>query len=344
MPKATPETTTTEAAVSSNELLTLTLDQIILDPITDVRTGSVAKDEEQKLDSLARTLYEQGQLQPVVVRPNGQPGKYLLIAGRRRFAAAHIIEEKSKQPFPLRAMLVHKSDDEAYAAAIQENLARRQFSPVELAQQIKQIRERLGLTGTDWSKGVAEFLHVSRATVTQHAKLLDLPAKIQAKVHSGLLSAQSAFDLAAIETSQQEAVLQQAEAMADQEAKAKPAKAAKTAQGGKNDASTDATAADSTETSKIKRKHILAAAREVGETTKPRTRNEILAFFSQVLESADSYSDPIYKFCDILVNKWATGTVSDRSMLNRLNDLNEICEDKAAKTAKAPKTAKKAAK
>ena len=339
MAKATVE------PIDANEdaIVHLTLDQINLDPVTDVRTGPKAKDEEEKIDYLAQSIFEQGQLQPILVRPNGAAGSYNLIAGRRRFAAFNrmrdiaesgkpqVIAEalKERMPLTIKALVVNKTDDEAFAAAIQENLQRRDFSAIDFAQNIADIRKRYDWNASDWSNKVADFLRVSRATVTQHVKLLDMPKDIQAKVHKGQLSAQSAFDLYSVKESQREQVLAKAEELAKEEeaeeAK-KPKKAVKADKGEKAEA----------ESGKIKRKHILEAARqsEALQQAKPRTRNEILALFSDVLESADPYADPIVDLFSTVVNRWATGQVGDRAVYNKLNALNELVADKPKKAVR----------
>jgi ParB/RepB/Spo0J family partition protein len=350
-PLETAGVTVTEAAAPEGVLKALSLDQITLDPVTDVRSGPVAKDETAKIEALAKSMFMNGQIHPVVVRPNGQEGKYLLVAGRRRFAAKKLMAELAasgkhpelaEKPITIDALIVNKSDDEAWAASIQENLQRRQFSPIELAQNIVDIKKRKGWDGEDWSKHVAEFLHVSRATVTQHAKLLDLPKELRDKVHRGELSAQSAFDLREVQERQGAAkaveVAKRAEELAQEEEKEQPVKAKSgkaDAKDGKSAKSGKADKADAEEKGKVKRKHVLAAAREAETIIKPRTRNEIVGFFQEILDSADPYPEPIQDFCKTLVNRWAAGTVGDRALLNKLDIIAEMCGEKRARKSVA---------
>ena len=339
MPKPTIEPIS--AAPSDGTLMQLALDKISLDPITDVRTGPVAKDETAKIDDLARSMYEQGQLQPILVRPDANGG-YLLVAGRRRYAAKKIIATLTNEPVTIDALVVSKNDEEAWSASLQENLQRRQFSPIELAQNIIEIKKRKGLDGDDWSKHVAEFLHVSRATITQHAKLLELDAATRAKVHKGEISAQSAFDLHAVKEDKRAQVLAEAEKLAEAEAAEEAAKPRRP----RSKAEEKAAAAAEPEKGKVKRKHVLEAARksEALTQTKPLTRGEILAFFDGILESTDPYPDAICEFCKTLTGRWATGIVGDRALLNKLDAIAEIigekpASDKPAKVAKPRKGA-----
>lgn len=326
------ETTSVESTATI--VKSLSIDEIELDPITDVRTGPVAKDEAAKIDALAKSIYEVGQAQPIVVRP-GENGKYRLIAGRRRLAAKKLIAEKTGEAVTIDAVIRDSSDEEAWSISIQENLQRRQFSPIELAQNIMDIKKRKDLNGDDWTKHVAEFLHVSRATVSTHAKLLELPAEIRTKVHKGDLSAQSAFDLYAVEEGKRGQVMRDAEKLADKEAADKPAKG----KSGKGKA--DATEPEAEEKGKVKRKHVLEAARANDALVqyKPRTRNELIGFFEEILESADPYPDAIQQFASTFVKKWATGQVGDKSLRNKLDAISEMIAEKPAKGRTTKKVA-----
>jgi ParB/RepB/Spo0J family partition protein len=338
MPKPTIEKAPASTALQG-ELIRLTLDQLKPDPQTDVRMGLPPKDEDAQIDDLARSMFEQGQLQPLQVRKAPENGYYFVTFGRRRFAAAQLIEKQTGAPFPLTAILTQKSDDDAWTSAIYENMHRRNNSPIEFANLIMEVKKRKGFDGPDWTKGVGEFLHVSRATISQHAKLLTLPKSLQSKVHSGVFSRQSALDLMeAEETKRQEEVAARAEELAEEEERSKP-HLTKAASGKASKAAADEStpqsapkrgtprdaeeAADEAEKGKVKRKHVLKAARELDTTTKPRTRGELLDFWSEVLESTDSYSDEVTEFASFYVQKYAAGQGTDRQLRNRLSAIDE---------------------
>jgi ParB family chromosome partitioning protein len=323
----------------------LTLDQITLDPITDVRNGPKSKEDAEKIDLLAKSIYTDGQLQPILVRPNSKEGHYYLIAGRRRYAAKQIIAEKTKEPVTIDAVVVEATDEQAWLSSIQENLQRKQFSPIEIAQNIVDIKKRKNFNGKDWTEKVAVFLHVSRATVLQHSKLLTLPADLKKKVHLGELGVQAAIDLLAVEETKRDEVFAKAEQLAEQEAAEKQpsVKAGKVGKGGKavSDEPTPTAAPakgtpEEAEKGKVKRKHVLEAARQSEALThaKPRTRGEIMDFFQNVLDSTDPYPDPIVAFCQTFTGRWATGQVGDRALLNKLDAISELCGDAAKKSAK----------
>jgi ParB/RepB/Spo0J family partition protein len=342
---STPEVPVIPPTNYAGVLKQLTLDQITLDPNTDVRTGPKSKEDAEKIDLLAKSIYTDGQLQPILVRPNSKEGHYYLIAGRRRYAAKQIIAEKTKEPVTIDAVVVEATDEQAWLSSIQENLQRKQFSPIEIAQNIVDIRKRKGWNGKDWTDKVAVFLHVSRATVSQHAKLLSLPADLRKKVHSGDLGVQAAIDILAVEESKRDEVFAKAEQLAEAEVAEKQAnaKTAKVGKGGKavSDEPTPTSApkkaiSEEVEKGKVKRKHVLEAARQSEALTqaKPRTRGEIMDFFQNVLDSTDPYPDPIVAFCQTFTGKWATGQVGDRALLNKLDAISELCGDAAKKSAK----------
>lgn len=321
--------------------ITLSLDKVALDPITDVRSGPAGKDETVRIDNLAKSMYEEGQLQPIVVRP-GTDGTYLLIAGRRRFLAKQLIakhladNKQLNSPVTIDAIVVDKDDDQAYIAAIQENLQRKQFSPIELAGNIAEIRRRKDFNGPDWSKQVADFLRVSRATVTTHAALLELPVDIRAKTHRGELTAQMAFDLLSVAkakgTAKAQEVLADAEEAAKTEAAEKAAKAGKPGKGKSNEPTPVSGSKNSVpDKARVTREHILDAARKTDSIQKPRTRAEILALFEAVLESADPYPPLMVDFCKTLVTRYATGLVGDRGILNKLDAISEALTEKPAR-------------
>lgn len=332
MPKATIESASqaveapvTALASEGAVIIRLSLSQLTPDPITDVRM-SPSKDEAVKVEDLARSMYEQGQLQPIVVRTNGSEGKYLIVAGRRRFAAAQLIEQKTSEPWLVDAMVRELDDDAAWRAAVQENLQRRQFSPIEFANNIAELKKRKAWDGEDWTKHAADYLNVSRATISQTMKLLGLASSIQKQIHSGSMSVQAALRLPGVSPSKQEATIQRAEQLADEEAEAKKASARPLSK--KAQAKAEANPAPEA-TPKIKEKHVLAAIREVAKgeanAVKPRTRGEIVEFFTQVASEA-AYPESMVKFADTFISKWVRGEVSDRVLLNRWNAVSAIVE------------------
>lgn len=329
---------------------------VALDPVTDVRPGPPLKDEAKKIDALAKTMYEIGQEQAIGIRANspdsatqaGVPWK--IVWGRRRLAAAQLIEKETGEEWLLDAVVLDLTDDQAFRAAAIENGQRENNSPISFAVLVESVRERLfggnAKPDTIQNQKLSDWFGVSVATITQSAKLLLLPDAIKAKVHLGQLSASAAFDLAAIPSPLNQAkVLKKAQDAANAEAPAKaPAKApvktprTQTTSEGVSDGSNNVTiansgivdgveAVDSTlekgkkpptplSPAPVKSKHIRKAARElkVMETVKARTRPEILSAL-ELLNSPAAYPKVMCGFIDYLLNEFASGKASDDKKL-----------------------------
>src|SRR5579883_3474433 len=66
-----------------------------------------------------------GVLVPLLVRPNGSPGRFEIVAGRRRYAAAQAIAEEQGEVAPLPCAVMEPGDDAAaLEASLIENIAR----------------------------------------------------------------------------------------------------------------------------------------------------------------------------------------------------------------------------
>ncbi len=107
------------------------LDFIALDRLsvskTNMRYAKRAPDVADILPSVRR----RGVLQPVVVRPNGAPGAFEIVAGARRFTAARIVADEraaageAGPPEPLPCAILDGGDDaDAIEASLIENIAR----------------------------------------------------------------------------------------------------------------------------------------------------------------------------------------------------------------------------
>ena len=135
------------------------------------------------LSSLAASVHEVGILQPLVVRPAEQEGRYVLIAGERRLRAAKEVG-LSEVPVVIR----HVDDRSSLTEALIENVQRQDLSPLEEAAAYEQLLEDFGLTHQD----VGDRVGKSRSAVTNALRLLTLPASIQGLLEHGELSAGAA--------------------------------------------------------------------------------------------------------------------------------------------------------
>lgn len=133
--------------------------------------------DDQTIESLAASLKERGAIQPVVVRRVG--GQYELVAGERRLRAARAAGLES-----LPAIVRDLSDDEAATMTLIENIQREDLNPIDEAQALRGLADRLDQT----HKQVAKRVGRARATVTNLIRLLELCPEVQQLVRDGKIS------------------------------------------------------------------------------------------------------------------------------------------------------------
>lgn len=144
--------------------------------------------DEVALNELAESIKEKGVLQPLLVRP--VKNRYQLVAGERRFRAAHIAKLKE-----VPVIIKDLSDKDSMEIALIENLQREDLNAVEEAQGIKLLMDKYSLTQEE----VAGKLSKSRPAVANSIRLLNLSDKILSQLKEGLLSAGHARALLSIE-------------------------------------------------------------------------------------------------------------------------------------------------
>lgn len=121
------------------------------------------------LQDLVDSIRRHGVLEPLLVR-KVEHGKYQLVSGERRFAAA---TEAGLEEVPCIELAV--SDEVALEIALIENLQRQDLNPFEEAEGFKTLIEKYNYT----HEQVAEAIGKSRVTVSEAMKLLVLPEEIR---------------------------------------------------------------------------------------------------------------------------------------------------------------------
>ena len=135
--------------------------------------------DEKALEELAKSIKENGVLQPLLVRPM-RDGSYQLIAGERRWRASRMAG-LHEVPVTVREM----TDEEASVFALIENLQREDLNVVEEAEGIKSLIETYGFTQEE----AADRVGKSRTAITNTLRLLKLPVPILEMLASGDISA-----------------------------------------------------------------------------------------------------------------------------------------------------------
>jgi ParB family chromosome partitioning protein len=135
---------------------------------------------EEDLEKLAASIRQHGVLQPILISER-EPGRYVLVAGERRWRAARLAGLRTV-PAVIRERL---DADHHLELALVENLQRRDLTPLEEARAYEQLRTSLGLSQAE----IAGRVGIDRSTVANALRLLKLPAEVQELVEGGTLSA-----------------------------------------------------------------------------------------------------------------------------------------------------------
>jgi ParB family chromosome partitioning protein len=157
-----------------------------LDPATIVPNAKQPRSvfDPADLAELVHSIKEIGVLQPIVVRElpreDGAEQQYELVMGERRLRAT---KEAGIDTIP--AVVKNTADEDMLRDALLENLHRSQLNPLEEASAYQQMIEDFGITQDQ----LAERIGRSRPQITNTLRLLRLPAAVQNRVASGVLSA-----------------------------------------------------------------------------------------------------------------------------------------------------------
>ncbi|MDR2728038.1 MAG: ParB/RepB/Spo0J family partition protein [Chitinispirillales bacterium] len=145
--------------------------------------------DDEEIEGLARSIENQGLLQPVVLRQKGD--KYEIISGERRFRAFRHLK-KDSVPCIIKKDV---TDKEMLELALVENIQREQLNEIEKAIAYQKLILEFSYTHEELSKQVGK----SRTVITNSLRLLNLPEEIQMMVRKNELSMGHARALLAIE-------------------------------------------------------------------------------------------------------------------------------------------------
>ena len=149
--------------------------------------------DENAMNDLTNSIREHGIISPIVV--NRQPdGRYMIIAGERRYRAA-ILAGLKEVPVIIREY----TEREIQEISLIENLQREDLNPIEAAYGIKRLMEEFSLT----QEQLAERLGKSRPAIANTLRLLSLAEEVIDMVRAGKLSAGHARTLVPVPKEEQ---------------------------------------------------------------------------------------------------------------------------------------------
>jgi len=150
-----------ESRVPGNLVINLNISDIDKNPF---QTRYV--DDNDALEELADSIKANGVVQPIMVRPSEEEGRYILVLGERRL---HASKKAGKTTIP--ALVRRVSLQQAAEMTIIENLQREDLSALEQAEAFRVLSKEFALT----QQQIGERVGLSRESVSNYMRLLKLP-------------------------------------------------------------------------------------------------------------------------------------------------------------------------
>lgn len=171
----------TETDITTKSANAGVVNSVSMLPITSIEANPFnprSNFEKNSLDELTESIKVHGIIQPLTVRKLGRD-KYQLISGERRFRASQMAG-LTEVPAYIRVA----NDQTMLEMALVENIQREDLNAIEVALSYQRLIEECSLTQDQLSQKIAK----SRSSITNHLRLLKLPADVQAAVRDNLVS------------------------------------------------------------------------------------------------------------------------------------------------------------
>jgi len=146
--------------------------------------------DEEMLGELRDSIKEHGVVQPIVVRPAEEEGRYILVLGERRLRASKMA---GKETIP--ALVRRISPQQAAEMTVLENVIREDLNPIEQAEAFRVLSLEFKLTQSQ----IADRIGMSRETVSNYMRLLRLPEKVMNYMLAERLSFSDAREILRLE-------------------------------------------------------------------------------------------------------------------------------------------------
>jgi ParB family chromosome partitioning protein len=153
-----------ESRIPGNLVVSLDIADIEKNPF---QTRYVQDDD--ALEELSDSIKANGVVQPIMVRPGEEDGRYILVLGERRLLAS---KKAGKTTIP--AMVRRLSLQQAAELTIVENLQREDLSALEQAEAFRVLSNKFQMTQQE----IGERVGLSRTSVANYMRLLKLPRDV----------------------------------------------------------------------------------------------------------------------------------------------------------------------
>jgi ParB family chromosome partitioning protein len=143
--------------------------------------------DDDKINQLSKSIKNNGVIQPIAVRPlKGDPGRFEIIAGERRWLAA---QKAGLHEVPI---VVHNLDDnETLKVAIVENIQREDLNSIEEARGYERLSKEFRYD----QDSIASMMSKSRSHISNTMRLLTLPRDVISMLEEGQITAGQARPL-----------------------------------------------------------------------------------------------------------------------------------------------------
>lgn len=161
--------------------------RIPLDQIDEDPDNARKHYDEESLKALAEGIRRHGQLQNATCWRDESTGRYVLVAGHRRFRACRLagIPTLMCMVLPRDAAMETK-----WEMALAENEARDNLTPLEAARHYQRLIEQWMISGAE----LARRIGVSQATVSRRLSLLGADADTQQDIDTGKTTATDVYN------------------------------------------------------------------------------------------------------------------------------------------------------
>lgn len=185
-----PEATGLTDLVNAKEI---NLDRIEADPNQPRQTF-----DPERLEELARSIRQEGVLQPIVVRYDEPRDVYIIVHGERRWRAATLAGKTS-----IPALVRDVPAERRLIQQLVENVVRDDLNAIDRAAALRALRAQLG--NAPWEQ-VAEAVGIKRSRLFQLLGTEKLPQAAQDDIQQGRLSEKQTRALQGLDGPQQEAL------------------------------------------------------------------------------------------------------------------------------------------
>ncbi len=147
-------------------------------------------DDNDALEELSESIKVSGVIQPVVVRPAEEQGRYVLVMGERRL---HASKKAGKTTIP--AMVRNLSAQQAAEMTVIENLQREDLNCMEQAEAFRVLAREFQMTQAE----IGQRVGLSRTAVANYMRLLKLTQPTMEHLIAGRLTFNDARELLKLE-------------------------------------------------------------------------------------------------------------------------------------------------